>query len=409
MLKAQVIGVGAAGNKASVELVKANIVPIQNVMLVNSTVRDIPKEFIEKQGKVSQIGTNELNGCGKEREEGKKLALAALQSGKLDLDTFINPDTDIVIIATSTEGGTGSGASVIIAQYLKSVLDVNVHIFAFTGFEEDTRGLFNTVEFFKDIKEDYTVQIVRNKKFTQETNNNLPKAEDLANKEFAIRTDILLGNPIKPSDQNIDNTDLYKISTNTGYMDIQYREISEKIRNTAQFNDIIQEMIDDSKGMDIDTASQTLMGVIININENEKGSIDHDFNGIIDHYGFPFEKFKHIQSDKGMKTFIAFICTGMKIPVQEIQDVYDKYRENTVRVNKGRDEFLSTLNKFTGEEADSMFNLASRKAATVDKTKENRKDFFTSFDLQAPNLPKDNNSNKSVHTKPKKGEDMKEY
>lgn len=406
MIKTQVIGIGAAGNKAAMELIKSNVVPLKNVLLVNSTSKDIPEEFSSNDGKVVQIGTDDLNGCGKEREEGKALALKALQSNKLDLDAFLYPDIDIVTIVTSTEGGTGSGASVIIAKYLKEVLKMNVHVFAFTGFEEDTRGLLNTVEFFKDMSDEYTVQVVRNKKFMQATNNNLIKAEELANKEFAVRMDVLLGNSIKASNQNIDDTDLFKIATNPGYMDIQYKEIGEKVRNTSQFNDIIKEMIDDSKGMDINDPSQTLMGVIVNMPENETSSIDHEFNGLVDHYGFPFEKFKHIQNEKGMSTFIAFICTGMKIPVQEIQDIYDKYREHTSRVNKGKDEFLSALSGFTEDESDSMFNLRSRKTSPVNTNDREKKDFFSSFELEAPNLPKNSASNKVINSKKN---DMEKY
>jgi len=397
MLKAQVIGVGAAGNKAALALIKTNVIDVNSTMLVNSTMRDIPNGF---QGKVVQIGNSTLSGCGKERSEGKRLALEALQSGKLNLDSFIDPLTDIVIIVTSTEGGTGSGASVIIAQYLKKVLHCNVHIFAFTGFEEDARGLYNTVEFFKDLDEEYTVQIVRNKKFLQEANNNFSKAETMANTEFATRISILLGNPIVPSDQNIDKTDLFKISTTPGYMDIQYKEISEKVKNVTRFNEIIKDMIDESKGMDIDNPSQTLMGVIINIPESERGSIDYDFKEIVEHYGFPFEKFRHIQSKEDICTFIAFVCAGMKIPIKEIEDVYDKYVESTSKVDKKKDDFRSFLSDLTADETDSIFNLRNRNKA-VDKqpSEEDKDNFFKSFNLETPNVPKNNSSNKIVKPK----------
>lgn len=408
MLKAQVIGIGAAGNKATLEAINSKVVKVENTMLVNSTLRDIPKEYDSKNGKVAEIGNSELEGCAKQREDGKSLALTALQNNKLDLDGFIKPDTDLVVVVTSTEGGTGSGASVIIAHYLKAVLKLNVLMFTFTGFEEDVRGLSNTVEFFKDLKEEYTVQILRNKKFLQEANGNMLKAETLANKEFAIRLDILLGNPIKVSHQNIDRRDLFKMATTHGYMDIQYREITDKIRNVTQFNEILQDMIDSSKGMDVNSPSQTVLGVIINIPENERDFIDYECKTILNHYGdAPFDKFRHIQSEKGMSNFISFISSGMKIPVAEIQDVYDKYLETTERVNKERDEFLSSLNKFNIKEEDNKFNIGQRGDDSKLLNDKSKKDFFDSFNLETPNLQKNNNSNKSIKTD--SSTDMKNY
>ena len=45
MLEAQVIGVGAAGNKAALELLKNGTVGDKNrIMLINSTPKDIPAE-----------------------------------------------------------------------------------------------------------------------------------------------------------------------------------------------------------------------------------------------------------------------------------------------------------------------------------------------------------------------------
>jgi cell division GTPase FtsZ len=402
MLKAQIIGVGAAGNKAALELINSKVVDLKDVMLVNSTTRDIPQSFKEHQGLVVHIGNDVLDGCGKQRDKGKQLALEAIQSNKLNLNSFINPDTDLIIIPTSTEGGTGSGASIIIADYIKEDEDIEAEVImmAFTGFEEDPRSSKNTINFFKDLRDDYQVQIIRNAKFLSETNNDILKAEILANKEFAIRTSILLGNPLQESGQNIDRTDLLRTSTNYGYADILYKEVPDKIRNTSQFNEIVKEMIDNTKGMDVNNASQNLMATIINIPEEEKTNIDYGFPNIVDHYGYAYDKFKHIQSIKAQPTFIAFICTGMEIPIKEIEAVYVNYSENRKRVSTNKESISSSLSDFVTDDEDDIFSNSKSKSS-------NKNSFFKKYGLETPNVPKNNSSNKSVKSDKDKG--MSEY
>ena len=166
MLEAQVIGVGAAGNKAALELLKNGTIGEKNrIMLINSTPKDIPAEYADM---FIQIGSNaSLGGCGKEPDIGERICIDALKEGKLNLEEWVLPTTKIVIVVCSTEGGTGSGATPVIAKYLREVMGMNVHVFAFLGFEEDARGLLNTVNFFKRLPEDVTVEAIRNKNFLE--------------------------------------------------------------------------------------------------------------------------------------------------------------------------------------------------------------------------------------------------
>lgn len=41
----KVIGIGAAGNKAAINAVENKIINIDSVMLINSTLRDIPADY----------------------------------------------------------------------------------------------------------------------------------------------------------------------------------------------------------------------------------------------------------------------------------------------------------------------------------------------------------------------------
>ena len=73
-----------------------------------------------------------------------------------------------------------------------------MHIIAFTGFEEDVRGLSNTVEFFKEIGPNIVVQTISNASYLAKAGNNRLKAEEMANEEMADRIEIITGKNFIP-------------------------------------------------------------------------------------------------------------------------------------------------------------------------------------------------------------------
>ena len=160
-MRVKIIGTGAAGNKGAVCAVKNNIIDVDDVLLINSTLKDIPYDY---KGKAVQF-YNSYGGCGKERAMSKKLCSTSLQNGTINLEEFLQVGTDneaeLVVITTSTEGGSGSGSAPLIASYIRQVLGISVHIYAYTGFEEDARGVKNTVEFFQEMEDTFTVEAVQ--------------------------------------------------------------------------------------------------------------------------------------------------------------------------------------------------------------------------------------------------------
>ena len=44
-MNVKLIGIGAAGNKAAINAVENKVIAIENVMLINSTLRDIPADY----------------------------------------------------------------------------------------------------------------------------------------------------------------------------------------------------------------------------------------------------------------------------------------------------------------------------------------------------------------------------
>lgn len=337
-LKCKVIGIGAAGNKAAINLMKKNVVEKDKVLLLNSTKIDIPDDYKE-----SAIEFGVTEGCGKERDPAKQAIAQALMENQISLETFIRPEDNLVIIVTSLEGGTGCGASVIVAQYINEILiasnmrkDLSIHMFGFTGFEADPRGLKNTVDWFNDLLPSYTVEVISNKKFLNGTNS-ISQAEMLANDEFVRRVNILLGRTITPSARNIDNRDLFKLSTTPGFMTIEQIPLT-KIKDKDQFNSLLNEMVEKSKSLETEQSCKR-MGVILNISSKSEQYIDESFSVLVDHYGAPFELFRHYQ-DNEEDDFINIIVSGMKMPVDIIKDLFEKYEKGVAKIDTSRDSFF---------------------------------------------------------------------
>ena len=374
MINAKVIGIGAAGNKAAITLIEKGILTRQNVLLLNSTLKDVPGDYKELAINFSDTA----NGCGKETSIAKDIAINALKEKTVPLQSLLDPDDKMVIIVNSSEGGTGCGASAIIAEYASKVLKTNVHRFVFTGFEEDGKGLKNTVEYFKNIKEEHSVQAISNKKFLADASGNKLKAEQLANDEFARRVQILLGHIIVDSENNIDDTDLFKLSTLSGFTTIEYGEL-ENIKNIESFNKVVSDIIDNTKSLDYEPSAKKL-GVILNVSDKTKANIDYTFKTIKDKVGIPFEVYTHVQSEKEPE-YIAIIASGMKMPLNEVMAIYNRFEEQKAKVNSGKDEFFSKLNVDLSDDDEGLTKIQMPSAKQMAKDEE---DFFSSLGVSEP-------------------------
>ena len=372
----RLIGIGAAGNKAAITAVENNIISVNKTMLINSTLKDIPADYQTKDGAIVRQYVGAYGGCGKERNISFDLAEKSLQDDTLGLEDFLGIGTDsqceLCIIVASTEGGTGSGSAPIIGKYILNVLGVDVHIFGIAGFEDDVRGMRNTVEFFKEMDENFAVECIKNSKFLTECNGNKLKAEKKANEEFCKKISVLMGLQIRDSEHNIDPTDLLKLSAKTyGYMVIETCVFTEKIKNRDQFRQAIVDCLDESKSLDVDSEGIKRLGVIMNVKRDSTDYIDYR-DIILDRFGVAYETYEHIQhEEQTMPEFISFVMAGLKMPMEEIESTYKNYEDSVKRVNKSADSFFSTIQEKTIDQTDSAFNLGSTPVKKMDK-----KDFF---------------------------------
>lgn len=368
LLKGRVIGSGAAGNKAAITLIEEGVVDMQDVLLVNSTIKDIPEKYHNISVVLSEDSSE---GCGKERDRAQKLIARAIQSSRLDLDGFVGRDTDLTILIGSTAGGTGSGSVPIMASYIRNFIDTtddydedddeyfraNVHVIGLKGFGIDGREYQNTIEFFKDIEENFTVECIDNSKFLDEARNSRPTAEKLANQEVVRRVRTLLGLNYVNSEQNIDKKDQYKAVTIPGFMTVEHFDILDKIKNVQEFNDICVSIVDETKSLTT-TPTQKRLAVILNIPKACEQYIDYDFAIFKERLGFPYEVFTQLQfcEDTKQEAYIEIISSGLQMPIEELERLYEEYKVASSKVNKSQDGFYDFMKKIQGNAEDGMFN-----------------------------------------------------
>jgi len=397
-MKIKIIGTGACGNKATIDVLKEDVLSNEDVLLLNSTLRDIPEPY----RKEAILFEDSPGGCGKETAIGAELAYNSLK-GEIGerIEKLVDESTDLVVVTASSGGGTGAGSLPEIAGYCTQVIGVPVLCFIFTGFEDDGRELQNTIELFQKLNENYTIQAISNKKFLLGTNNRL-KAEKLANDEFVRRIRILTGIDIVDSERNMDEFDLFKSSTTPGFMTMGYIDLP-KLKNEDQFNKALISVIDNDKSLDTEKSAKRL-GVIINLNEESQEFIDYSFSAIKERLGHPYEIFTHIQYDSEQPEYVSFIASGMKMPMDELNAIYNKYKQESNKVNKGKDDFFEYAAKLRGNDEDAIFDSPIKRGR---RNTSNKDDFFSSFsknNKKSPSVKEDkvsNNINNNVTTKSK--------
>ena len=386
MLNIKVVGVGFGGTKGAIRGVENGIIPKEKLMIINSTLKDIPLAYED----VAAYYSRAYGGSAKERSSAKELCLDALKNDELfiqKVDSFVDATTEVVIFVVAPEGGTGSGSVPILAKYFNTVIrkrfpKLKIQIFTLNGFEDDPRGLQNTIEFFQELDESYTVQSISMKKLMDEDGLTRRQAEEKADDLFAEKIAIAAGRAINYENarHNIDESDLLKLSTTPGFM-FTWRVSLGKLKNTEAFNRALSEAIDSDKSLDIPKQSIARLGVISHVSEKNEEFIDYKFPVIKSKLGTYFDIFIHDNAYvQGEDEYIEFVASGLKMPIDELKAVYEKYKKETQLIDTDKDDFFSIMNEFRGDLSTLSFDTgANKKEIEVSEKEIDKDDFFGSF------------------------------
>lgn len=371
MNKSFTFGCGQGATKAMIHCIENGTLNRDECCVVNSTVKDIPENY---QRDAIIISPDQEAGCGKERNYAKSLMLAYLKQNPNAIEARIPQSAKYVNILTTTEGASGSGASVILARWIATRIQLPVIITLICGFETDTRGLQNTIEYFKDLEGvDYVVRTVSNKKFLEKTNNTFV-AEKMANEDISTGIKVINAFDIVDSEQNIDDTDHFKLITNPGMMFATEVTFDKKLKNSNQFDQIVSDAIDYSSSLDF-TPSATKVGIFMNISDDNLSVIDTNFTSLkkklcgntIDEF------FIHRQYIADKPEFVRIIASGMNLPKDELVDIYNKYKKNLNTENSKEDDFFGAIK-------DMKTNVIKDNKNEIPEDKDD--DFFAGFNME---------------------------
>lgn len=371
MNKSFTFGCGQGATKAMIHCIENGTLNRDECCVVNSTVKDIPENY---QRDAIIISPDQEAGCGKERNYAKSLMLAYLKQNPNAIEARIPQNAKYVNILTTTEGASGSGASVILARWIATRIQLPVIITLICGFETDTRGLQNTIEYFKDLEGvDYVVRTVSNKKFLEKTNNTFV-AEKMANEDISTGIKVINAFDIVDSEQNIDDTDHFKLITNPGMMFATEVTFDKKLKNSNQFDQIVSDAIDYSSSLDF-TPSATKVGIFMNISDDNLSVIDTNFTTLkkklcgntIDEF------FIHRQYIADKPEFVRIIASGMNLPKDELVDIYNKYKKNLNTENSKEDDFFGAIK-------DMKTNVIKDNKNEIPEDKDD--DFFAGFNME---------------------------
>ena len=368
----KIIGLGAAGNKIAAQAVETKLVDKGDVVLINTSEKDFPKAMLDRCVLLDSISA----GAGKNRAVGKQSALDYIESKNYELNWFDDEDNQCYII-TSTSGGTGSGSALVFGNVLKQ-LGFNVTIIGILGFEEDIQELQNTIEFAQELEfnRDNVIMFIDNKTFLPVARNNKSLAEKMANEEVLKRLIILSGKGIRDSEQNIDSADRMTLINYPGYMTVELCQLTN-VKNSADVETSVKEMLDNSASVGL-SPTGIYKCTFLNVPDDILNYLDDTETYINNRLGFTQKSFKHIQTPiKGEKPYISLIVAGMKLPINELEEIYERYQEASSKLNKEEDSFFDKVSKMHGVGNEAKFNdmsvLVNRRSALSTPTIEKKK------------------------------------
>ena len=373
MNKSFTFACGQGATKAMLHCIHNGTLKREDCCIVNSTQKDIPYEYRDD---AIIINDDPDAGCGKDRSYAKSLMFSFLRNNP-NLIPSILPEGkyQYVNIIATTEGASGSGASVVLAKFINSLPDnfrIPIIITLITGFETDTRGLQNTIEYFKDLDGgDFVIRTVSNKKYLDKTNNTF-MAEKMANEDISKMFKIVNAYDIVDSDQNIDDEDHYKLITNPGLMFVTEVNIDKRLKNSSQFEQIVSDTIDYNTSLDFEP-SATKIGVFMNISDDNLEVVDTSFTSIKKKLcgNTDIEEFFiHRQYNPSEVEFVRIIASGINLPKDELFDIYTKYQNRKNETEK-RDDFFESISGMVT----TTNNSKEEKQNTTD-------DFFSKFESE---------------------------
>jgi len=330
-----IVGLGNAGSQVAF-LAQKKYGDLFDVVYINSSEADLA--MVEGDIKFKIGEKEEVEGSGKDRSKMKgylKDEIERILSTEKFTHKIINEKKYVFVIA-SAAGGTGSGASPVLFEVLRTCF-LDVH-FILVGILPQLQASLmeqgNTLEFlnelYEDLGENTTYMIYDN-----ETTSDKAPTEGLEIVNECIVEDIRILSGIDnyptPYD-SIDEADIESIITTPGRLLVSRikKGLTEKILEDTSIDDIIIKGIKQSCHTETDRNKKVVRwGIITYFTEEVHKLYVTSLEKLRDFIGTPIERFNHhAVNDKGEQfNFLYLIASGMSPINDRVKKIKDRIEE----------------------------------------------------------------------------------
>ena len=368
MLKIGLLGIGNAGNQIANLAIREGI----KTFCINTSEKDLAT--VDEAIPVFLFG--EAEGAGKDRSVAKSFVKRHYKDliGCTDFEHFIN-ETEVVFIAASAGGGTGSGVSIILTDILSRVytnkLFINIGILPTLA--ESVGAQRNTLEYFKELKKmDKPYMLYDNDHY-----------KDLVPSEYMIKVNTEIINDIlylrgdynyQSSFGMIDDADMFKLLTVPGMLNVSFYEkfMEKDMEEDTKLDSFIIKAMKNNATVTLDKDRIIKrMGVIVNLSPDLTRYYSPSMETFKANVGEPFEFFEHYfvndKADTSVPNRIAVILAGLSIPDDRINIILQRIRElEEALAKKKESSVIDQVSSLDSLKVDSISIDRSRSDEKVD-------------------------------------------
>lgn len=340
MIKVGIIGVGNAGNQVAACAKKAGFkaIALNSSEKDLATVRDI----------LTTVIIGDEKGAGKDRNTAKSFIKEAIQEVLTShiLDEVIL-DHDVVMIVSSTGGGTGSGMAPLLQAVLSNTYpEVQFIIVGIVPtLSESLASQRNSVEYLKEMKmTNPTYMLVDNGKFEGQgtvsmfQRINLELVEDFK----VIRGDYQISTPYA----SIDEKDSMKFYTTPGRLVIgRASGYREKDLDQKSIEQRIIDNVKNGHNVELETdRSVKRSGLIINLTPNLYSTMDTTMPEVVKAFGEPIEGFEHLAVADNLESSSIVLLAGLSFPDDRIVKTVQRIDEVQSKLGEEKSSIIDSIN-----------------------------------------------------------------
>lgn len=374
-LQISLIGVGNAGNQLLNEAIKHDIA----VFAINSSQADLNNSVVDKNIKSFIIG-KEARGAGKNR----KVALSFMKDNGLELMTDVPIFTemcersDVIIVAGSTAGGTGSGVCPSLVALLKQQYPGKIIIYCgiLPRLTDSVKAQENSIGCLSEITELGVPYILADLEHYQGVPN------DVAYRDIQMYIidciNSIRGKYLNKSSYGmIDENDMRTVIAEPGYLSIyNLNKVSQSQLDKESMQQMMIKKIKQSPAAEImrDGIVHQMAAIINMPDDMSDSSKASDYEELIGYIGRPLTIFENYAITQGATGQMVIILSGQTTPYNRIAKMSEIVTEYTEKANKQKKFNLGDL-----VSSDVKDEIPDFLKATQKKDIDEKKDLLANF------------------------------